>query len=248
MAALTFIRDDDNITITHKGSDRTITLARLREIVTSCLLYYQEGSTDLTLEIDATADASTFAQRPPESFDSDVREYAAHRYEMYDYALKNSLFPITWNPTLPTSAEVAAVTAQWQAVAGVRADYELTLLNLDTCNEALAECDFSDAEARQSLLVDYDALCATMPVCHNVKAIVLADETLSAYGDSHRCCAHYAICWQSGGLHYHIAQLQEELRTPFPDLDALEALRIAVLAAIPAFDDFIADLLADWGQ
>ena len=247
MAALTFSHYSDNITITHKGGNRTITVARMREIVTSYLLYYQEGATDLAIEIGSTADAATFAQRPPESFDSDVREYAAHRYELYDYCQQNSLFTIDWDPTLPTATEVAAITAQWQAVEGVRAAYELTLANLADCNAMLAESDFTDANDRRNLLAAYDSLCVTMPVCHQVKAIVLADPSLSAYGDPHRCCAHYSICWQSGGLHFHISQLQEELRKPFPDIEALDDLRIAVLSAIPAFDDFVSDILSNWG-
>lgn len=245
MAALDFQRDGDSVTITHDGSDRTFTVARLREIVTTYLTYYREGVTDLSITLGYTLDAKIYGAGCPSEFDADCREYWSHRLEIYQYADSEKLFPITLVTHTAAEADIAFVTQQWMARMG-KADYITCHETWKLFDAALVACDLSNDSERRSLIPLYAEACQSTLMCPLVHAIALEQYGIADREEACKCCSHYAMCCEMDGAQYQIDRFMCELRNGSLTEETAAAMRQGVASSVGDRDAFVANTITNW--
>jgi hypothetical protein len=242
MNALTFTITDDQIAITHAGQTKTFTAARLREIATTLLTYYQEGSTDLVLSLGYSLDASVYGIHAPADFDSDCNEYWSHRRELYQFVADQALFPITLETHTAEGVDVASVTSQWRSTIGQ--ETAVAAFNAwKAGDEVLAGADLSNQDDRTAVIQAYRGACVQTPLCETIRTIALEQYGIADGIEQHKLCSLYSVCHETGGANYLIGQLTDKMYRGDFTLEELETLRTQIADAIAARNTLLSRLL-----
>jgi hypothetical protein len=242
MSALTFDIADDRIAITHAGQARTFTADRLREIATTLLTYYREGSTDLELSLGYSLDASLYGIQAPADFDSDCSEYWAHRQELYQFIADQALFPITLETHTADDIDIATITTQWRSTIGQ--DAAVAAFNAWKAGDVvLAGADLSSQDDRSAVIQAYRGACAQTPLCKTIRTLALEQYGIADAVEQHKLCSLYSVCHETNGANYLIGQLTDKMYRGDFTMDELETLRTQIVNAIAARNTLLSSLL-----
>jgi len=92
------IRRENNLVIVkHHDEELKFTLNEFREMVAYFLRYYEDGKTNLKVNVEPPKKRDAYF-RPPPGIPSKYARLWAHRRELYDYAKENKTLPIIFSP------------------------------------------------------------------------------------------------------------------------------------------------------